>query len=198
MHQAIFAAYRRLIAPLDFTGSALEIGAIPSDKSLLAMPELKRSSERVGVNLDGPHSYGGFDIVKGNANALPFDSDSFDMVLCNAMIEHDPRFWLTISEIRRVTRPGGIVVIGAPGYRESGFARFQNSLARLAGPFSRNATLNPLFTATLTFRVHDAPGDYYRFSPQAFREVILEGMTDKIVTSVMAPPRLIGIGRKPT
>ncbi len=40
----------------------------------------------------------------------------FDVVLCNAVIEHDRYFWKTIEEIKRVAKPGGLVVIGAPGY----------------------------------------------------------------------------------
>jgi hypothetical protein len=52
------------------------------------------------------------------------------------------------------------------------------------------------FTATITFQIHDAPGDYYRFSPQAFKEVFFEGMNDVEVRSIMLPPRIIGVGTK--
>ena len=45
-----------------------------------------------------------------------FEAASFDLVLCNSMLEHDARFWLTLEEIRRVLRAGGLAIIGVPGY----------------------------------------------------------------------------------
>ena len=44
-----------------------------------------------------------------------------------------------------------------------------------------------------TYRVHYA-FDYYRFSEQAMREVIFEGMERVRVRPMMSPPRLIGYG----
>jgi hypothetical protein len=54
-----------------------------------------------------------------------------------------------------------------------------------------------LFTATVTFQIHNWPGDYYRFSPQAVREVFLEGLEQIEVRTIMWPPRIIGVGTKP-
>ena len=51
--------------------------------------------------------------------------------------------------------------------------------------------------ATLTLRTHDYPGDYYRFSPQAMREVFLPDLRDVTVQTLMVPPRIIGAGVKP-
>ena len=50
--------------------------------------------------------------------------------------------------------------------------------------------------STLTYRVH-YKFDYYRFSEQAVREVIFEGMDRVRVRPMMTPPRLIGHGWKP-
>lgn len=61
----------------------------------------------------------------------------------------------------------------------------------------RTRLFNPFFTSTVTFEIHEAPGDYYRFSRQAFEEVFFAGMDDVTVECVMVPPRLIGIGRRP-
>ena len=47
-----------------------------------------------------------------------FPDQRFDVVLCNAVLEHDRFFWETLAEIRRVTRAGGLVVIGTPGFRD--------------------------------------------------------------------------------
>jgi SAM-dependent methyltransferase len=200
MHKKMYREYEKIVAGLDFTGSVLEVGAVPGKRTLLCMRQLAGASEKVGINLNGPHEYEGFKIVRGNANAMPeFADDRFDMVLCNAMIEHDPKFWKTISEIKRVTKPGGLVVIGAPGYRVTWVDKLQKGLRRVPvlNLFKNSAQLSLLFAGTFTYQIHDAPGDYYRFSPQAFREVILGGLDDVRIWSVMMPPRLIGIGRKP-
>lgn len=44
--------------------------------------------------------------------------------------------------------------------------------------------------------MHATPGDYYRFSPQAFREVFFKGTDDVEVRTIMLPPRIIGAGTK--
>ena len=54
--------------------------------------------------------------------------------------------------------------------------------------------LEHLFASTLTLHVHNYPGDYYRFSPQAFREVFFEGMQDVEIFPLLTPPRIIGSG----
>jgi ubiquinone/menaquinone biosynthesis C-methylase UbiE len=163
------------------------------------MKSLDGASEKVGINLKGPYEFSGFKIHKGNANAMDcFEDDRFDVVLCNAMLEHDPYFWKSIAEIKRVTRPGGLVIIGVPGYKRSRLDKMQKSLekAPVFRRFTDSRFFNILFTATFTFKVHSAPGDYYRFSPQAIKKVFFEGMTNVHVRSIMQPPRLIGIGTK--
>lgn len=55
---------------------------------------------------------------------------------------------------------------------------------------------NWLFQSTLTFKVHNAFGDYYRFSRQAVEEVLLAGMHNIQIEVVMLPPRIIGSGIK--
>jgi SAM-dependent methyltransferase len=194
MHKAVYRAYSRIVPEL--TGSVLEVGAVPSKDSLLCLPQLK-NAERVGLNIDGPHEYDGFRIVAGNANSMPFEDDCFDLVLCNAMIEHDPFFWKTIAEIKRVARPGGLIIVGAPGYKKMFTDRYRRNLGYILFPLNNNSFLNALFTATITFQVHNDPGDFYRFSEQAFRQVIMDGLTDVTVKSIMLPPRVIGVGSKP-
>ena len=41
-------------------------------------------------------------------------SKSFDCVVCGQMLEHDEFFWLTMLEIRRALKPGGLCCIIAP------------------------------------------------------------------------------------
>ena len=155
---------------------ALEVGGLMGDDSLLRFPELA-GAERYCLNLVDLPSDGEVTAVKGDANDMSgFKDDWFDLVVCCSTLEHDKRFWLSVAEMKRVLRPGGLLVIGVPGYvkdeeRDQG-------------------------RSTLTYRVH-YKFDYYRFSEQAVREVFFDGMERVRVRSMMTPPRLIGHGRKP-
>jgi SAM-dependent methyltransferase len=72
---------------------------------------------------NGPFDYVGLDIVDGNnvdlvvADPYKWDEipdESFDTVVCLAVYEHNPYFWLTTAEIARVLKVGGYVCIIAP------------------------------------------------------------------------------------
>lgn len=199
MHPRVYREFERICSVRNAGGAVLEIGAVPSPLSLLNMKSLHNATEKVGINLDGPYTYRDFCIMQGNANSMTcFEDDKFDTVLCNALLEHDKFFWKTISEIRRVTKPGGLVVIGAPGYVEFPIEKY----VRYVFGKSRKIPLvgryfNFLVGPTITFPIHTAPGDYYRFSRQAFSEVFFEGMRDVNICSIMLPPRIIGSGIKP-
>jgi SAM-dependent methyltransferase len=155
---------------------ALEVGGLVGPKSLLRGPAL-RGVERYALNLVPLESRRGITAVQGNANDMSmFDDDSFDLVVSNATLEHDRRFWLSLAEMRRVLAPGGLLVIGAPGYVENP--------GRDRG------------RSTDTYRVHYR-FDYYRFSTQAFRDVFFADMEDVAVQSILQPPRIIGLGFEP-
>ena len=55
------------------------------------------------------------DCLKVDANKrLPFDDGAFDLIWCSEVIEHleDPAF--AMSELRRVTKPGGLLLLTTP------------------------------------------------------------------------------------
>lgn len=199
MHPDVFQAFEAICRRRTAGGAVLEVGAMPSDDTLLCLPAVAGAASRVGINLDGPHRHRDFEILQVNAHAMDcFADGTFDTVLCNATLEHDPRFWLTLGEIRRVTRPGGLIVIGVPGYAELPSDVRLRRLRRIPG-VSRWIRVPPqaLACSTLTLPVHDFPGDYYRFSPQAVREIFCEGLRDVAVETLLVPPRVIGSGIRP-
>ncbi len=202
MFPRVYEEFERICARRGAGGAVLEIGAVPAETSLLCMTSLDRASEKVGINLDGPHRYRDFTILRGNANAMDcFGDERFDTILCNAVLEHDPFFWKTMAEIERVARPGALIVIGAPGYVRLPLEFLKKPLrllprVPLIGRVFAHPSLSWLFLGTVTVEVHDSPGDFYRFSAQAFREVIFAGMREVEVHSVVVPPIIIGSGIK--
>jgi SAM-dependent methyltransferase len=52
----------------------------------------------------------------GDVCAMPFDSDSFDLVLATDVIEHVDEDNLALREVARVLRPGGKAIITVPAF----------------------------------------------------------------------------------
>jgi SAM-dependent methyltransferase len=69
------------------------------------------ASEYVGVDVvDNPVAE-----LKGPVEALPVEDGSFDVVLCAQVLEHCDDPVRAVSELRRVTRPGGRVLASTHG-----------------------------------------------------------------------------------
>ncbi|MFC6905626.1 methyltransferase domain-containing protein [Halalkalicoccus tibetensis] len=56
----------------------------------------------------------------GDAERLPFADDSFDVVWSSGSIEYWPEPVEALREIRRVTKPGGEVLVVGPNYPKTG------------------------------------------------------------------------------
>ncbi len=71
------------------------------------------SGETVGIDLQaGPD----VDIVMAAADlGERFGAESFGVVTCTEMLEHDPTPWLTLAAIAEVLSPGGVVLLSARG-----------------------------------------------------------------------------------
>jgi SAM-dependent methyltransferase len=198
MHPRVSQEFERICSERKAGGTVLEIGAVPSEDTLLCLESLKNAHKKIGINLDGPYTYKDFEILKVNANDMSCFADSlFDTVVTNATLEHDGFFWKTLSEIKRVTRSGGLIAIGVPGFTKLEIEKSHRLIEKiplLGRLLSRH--LDFLFASTLVLQIHNYPGDYYRFSPQAMREVFFSDMKEVKVRSFMIPPRIIGCGIK--
>jgi SAM-dependent methyltransferase len=199
VHSRLFAEFERICTRLGAGGHVLEVGAVPSEDTLLCLPALAGAKSKVGINLEGPCRHRDFEILRADVNALfCFPDESFDTVLCNSVLEHDKFFWKSVNEMNRVTRPGGLIVIGVPGFSKLPVERTASRLARMLRRLKvSQAALDAMDASTLTLRTHNFPGDFYRFSPQAVKEVLLDGLLDKELHTLMLPPRMIGVGVKP-
>ncbi|OWY59043.1 hypothetical protein B7486_76700 [cyanobacterium TDX16] len=129
-------------------------------------------------------------VQRGDARALPWPDGHFDLVVSASTLEHIPDFWVAVDEMKRVLAPGGTLLVSTPGY----------TTHRGERPVHRAAKLlrlpDVLVRGTITMRVHDA-ADYYRFSEDAYREVLLAGLDDIRVWQIMVPARIFGCGMKP-
>jgi len=200
MNPVVYQAFEEICSQAHVRGPVLEVGAVPGSDSLLRMACLQNVQDRVGINLVGAFE-GGWEIIQGNANHMAcFEDNRFQTVLCNATLEHDPLFWKTITEIHRVTAQGGLIVIGVPGFAGMGsetFAPRKSMLGFLFRILAKVTKNDALLAGTVTLGEHAFPGDYYRFTEQAMREVFLGDLANIGVRRVMNPPRILGWGRKP-
>ncbi|MFA6416203.1 MAG: class I SAM-dependent methyltransferase [Candidatus Paceibacterota bacterium] len=92
------------VAPYASNGKTLEVGAF-------GHPSYRRFfSNRIGVDIKpGP----GVDVV-ASVYDLPFEDNSFDIVLCLVVIEHLKEPSRAIAEMERVLKPGGMILVSVP------------------------------------------------------------------------------------
>ena len=121
----------------------------------------RRFKSTVGIDTDAPaldiaRAYAktpGLSFEQGSATAMPFDNESFDVVICNHVYEHINNQRAMFDEIRRVLRPGGVCYLGAgnrfapiePHYRlpmlswpPKPVSNVYMKLARKRGPYGEN------------------------------------------------------------
>jgi SAM-dependent methyltransferase len=90
-------------------GRILDLGAANYNGSLRDF--CPPGAEYLGIDLGaGP----GVDLVIDDPARLPFEDDSFDVIVSSSCFEHDPMFWVTFLELGRVLKPGGVMYINAP------------------------------------------------------------------------------------
>jgi SAM-dependent methyltransferase len=53
----------------------------------------------------------------GRLEELPWGPDTFDLVTCLDVIEHTPDDRVTLTELRRVTKLGGFLLVTVPAYQ---------------------------------------------------------------------------------
>ncbi len=94
------------IKGLKLKGKTLDIGALDVNGCVRDLFD-----DYTGVDMrEGPN----VDEVM-NSHVLMWPACTFDNVLCLETLEHDDCFWLTVSEMKRVLKRGGRLVITVPG-----------------------------------------------------------------------------------
>ena len=84
---------------------------------MLAGAALERGARVVGLDFSGEaveiarRNLPGAEIRQGDAQALPFEDDSFDAAVCGYGIIHLPEPEKALMEMRRVVKPGGRISV---------------------------------------------------------------------------------------
>ena len=92
---------------------------------------LDDSAERLGLEVR---------TVRGEAEALPFADESFDLVFGHAVLHHIPDIDRAFAEFERVLRPGGTIVFcGEPSRYGDSIAALPKRAALAASPLWRRA-----------------------------------------------------------
>jgi ubiquinone/menaquinone biosynthesis C-methylase UbiE len=114
-HDELAERIRTLLAPLRGDERALDVGC---GTGALAYALAPLVGEVVGVDASEEylavareHAPPGCTFVVGDAEALPFPYGDFDLVGCLRVLHHVRRPELVVSEIARVTRPGGTILL---------------------------------------------------------------------------------------
>ncbi len=104
LHREVGRRIERLAA-----GEALDVGA---GRSPFA-GRLERQCARV-TTLDVEDRSGRVDLIADVQRMPELEGQSFDTVLCTQVLEHVPRPWRALGEMRRVLRPGGRLILTVP------------------------------------------------------------------------------------
>jgi SAM-dependent methyltransferase len=135
--------------PVTPFGDALEIGAgtgyFTLNLAQLGLIERPTASDISAGMLDTLRSTAGalgieVETVVTDAERLPFEDASFDLVFGHAVLHHIPALETAFSEFHRVLRPGGVVAfMGEPSSYGDRLAAFPKRTGALLGPLWRRA-----------------------------------------------------------
>jgi ubiquinone/menaquinone biosynthesis C-methylase UbiE len=155
-----------------FSLNLLQLGlverATATDISAGMLAELGASASRLGLDVR---------TVETDAERLPFDSNSFDLVFGHAVLHHIPALELAFAEMHRVLRPGGTLAFcGEPSRYGDLFAAAPKRCAHAVAPVWRWTMGVPPkpdgdASATRTNKL-EREVDVHAFAPGRLRELL--------------------------
>jgi ubiquinone/menaquinone biosynthesis C-methylase UbiE len=155
-----------------FTLNLLSLGAIErataTDISQGMLDSLAASAGRIGVRVE---------TARAEAEELPFEDDSFDLVCGHAIVHHIPRLERAFDEFRRVLRPGGTIAFcGEPSRNGDRLASIPKRAGMVAAPAWRRLVgvpARPLEPASNCHGHHlEGDVDVHTFTPDQLQRLL--------------------------
>lgn len=128
-HYALFEYYRsaKILKRLEWEeievrGKILDAGcgsggiavSFAEEGELAVGLDIKNKFGNAGRRLAAEKAIGNAVFVQGDGTRLPFESESFDLVLSHSVIEHVDSAERYLGECHRVLRPGGVLFLQTP------------------------------------------------------------------------------------
>ncbi len=196
----IIAFFEEFAEAHDARGPFLELCPAPGASALLSSDCFAGTERHVVCRdrrgADGTNRAPGFDGVIDGVTLhygdsvemlAPFASGSFGTVISNGHLAQDHALLQTVEEMKRVLAPGGLLMLAVPGFTK---------LPDPTGTRAVGTKGNAIPDAAVTHCIQ-SPQDLWRLSPQAVKDIILDGLDILVVREAMMPPRLFGVGMKP-
>ena len=181
--------FQALVTAHDAHGPFLEIGVGPTEHAAL-LSKAFQPEERHAIGHGEALIQNGVVFHRGDPNDMrnQFEDGRFSTVFWNDALMHDPFFWRTLEEIRRVLAQGGVLIVAVSDFSKSSAEKGFKVIGQRG---------NPIPNVTITRDIRGVRPDYWRISPQAMRKTILNGYDVREVREAMMPSRVFGVGVKP-
>jgi len=158
--------YKEYCAHLNYTSQDFDSYSLDESKSL--------------TSSDTPYKYGKTDIVSEIWD-IPRDDRSYDAVLCSEVLEHIPYPVRTISELSRLLKPGGLLILTAPSNCLRHFDPYFFSSGFSDRWYSRILPENGLEVLSC-----DAVGDYYSWlKVEMFRTLLVNRSNPVAILAIL-------------
>lgn len=97
------------------TAAAFDHQAIHAVGVDLEVASLKEARHRLRFHESlSPHHLSYWSLAVAEISRLPFDSQSYDIVICSEVLEHVPNHHQAVRELLRILKPNGHLVISVP------------------------------------------------------------------------------------
>jgi ubiquinone/menaquinone biosynthesis C-methylase UbiE len=155
-----------------FTLNLLQLGLIErataTDISPGMLATLAGTAEDLGLEVE---------TIRSEAERLPFEDASFDLVFGHAVLHHVPDLRRSFAEFRRVLRPGGMVAFcGEPSRHGDRLARLPKRAAEAIAPAWRRAlgarARLPVQAGSANGNGLESEVDVHAFAPADLRRIL--------------------------
>ena len=112
--ERVHATFTKLFTEIlgqEFTGEILDLGC--GDGSLVTLLNQKPGIHATGIDINPMGDQPGIDFEN---DALPFADETFDILIMYSVIEHIYNPGHILTEIRRILKPGGRIIVITPNF----------------------------------------------------------------------------------